>query len=44
MILSGSGVTANTVVISQNTATTSAVASPTFVSGGAPSAYTFVVS
>jgi hypothetical protein len=44
MILSGSGVTTNTVIISQNTATTSAVASPTFASGGAPSSYSFVVS
>jgi hypothetical protein len=44
MILTGSGVTADTVVISQNTATTAAVASPTFSSGGASSSYTFVVS
>ena len=44
MVLAGSGVTANTVVVSQNTATTSAVASPTFASGGAQGAYAFVVS
>jgi len=44
MILAGSGVTANTVVISQNTASTAAVASPTFSSGGTQGAYTFVVS
>jgi hypothetical protein len=44
MILSGSGVTANTVVISQNTATSTAIVTPTFLSGGAQGAYTFVVS
>lgn len=43
MILSGSGVTTNTLVISQNTATSAAIASPTFVSGGAQGAYSFVV-
>ena len=44
MVLSVSGVTTNTVVISQNTATSAAIASPTFASGGAQGAYSFVVS
>ncbi len=43
-ILSGTGVTAGTYIYLQLSSTATAVATPTYVSGGAPGAFSFVVS